>query len=52
MATAIPLPTGESVTFILSRRTKRGPSETRLRDKLDELRRISPAVLDRRATAA
>src|SRR5262249_24137397 len=37
MATAIPLPTGENATFILSRRTERGPFERASADKLDEL---------------
>jgi DNA-binding CsgD family transcriptional regulator len=38
MATAIPLPTGENATFILSRRTDRGPFERAAADRLDELR--------------
>ena len=38
MATAIPLPTGENVTFILSRRTERGPFERASADRLDALR--------------
>ena len=38
MATAIPLPTGENATFILSRRTERGPFERAAADRLDELR--------------
>jgi DNA-binding CsgD family transcriptional regulator len=38
MATAIPIPTGENVTFILSRRTERGPFERAAADRLDELR--------------
>src|SRR6516165_2688189 len=38
MATAIPIPTGENVTFILSRRTERGPFERASADRLDELR--------------
>jgi DNA-binding CsgD family transcriptional regulator len=38
MATAIPLPTGENATFILSRRTERGPFERTSADRLDELR--------------
>jgi DNA-binding CsgD family transcriptional regulator len=38
MATAIPLPTGENATFILSRRTERGPFERASADRLDELR--------------
>jgi DNA-binding CsgD family transcriptional regulator len=38
MATAIPLPTGENATFILSRRMERGPFERAAADRLDELR--------------
>jgi len=38
MGTAIPLPTGENATFILSRRTERGPFERASADRLDELR--------------
>jgi DNA-binding CsgD family transcriptional regulator len=38
MATAIPIPTGENVTFILSRRMERGPFERASADRLDELR--------------
>jgi DNA-binding CsgD family transcriptional regulator len=38
MATAIPLPTGENATFILSRRMERGPFERASADRLDELR--------------
>jgi hypothetical protein len=38
MATAIPLPTGENVTFILSRRTERGPFERSSANRLDALR--------------
>jgi DNA-binding CsgD family transcriptional regulator len=38
MATAIPIPTGENVTFILSRRTERGPFERASADRLDALR--------------
>jgi DNA-binding CsgD family transcriptional regulator len=38
MATAIPLPTGENATFILSRRAERGPFERAAADRLDELR--------------
>jgi DNA-binding CsgD family transcriptional regulator len=38
MATAIPIPTGENVTFILSRRMERGPFERVSADRLDELR--------------
>jgi len=38
MATAIPMPTGENATFILSRRTELGPFERASADRLDELR--------------
>lgn len=38
MATAIPIPTGENVTFVLSRRTELGPFERTAADRLDELR--------------
>jgi DNA-binding CsgD family transcriptional regulator len=38
MATAIPIPTGENVTFILSRRMELGPFERASADRLDELR--------------
>src|SRR5215469_13645250 len=38
MATAIPMPTGENATFILSRRTELGPFERAAADRLDELR--------------
>src|SRR5215472_8812939 len=38
MATAIPMPTGENVTFILSRRMECGPFERASADRLDELR--------------
>jgi hypothetical protein len=38
MATAIPIPTGENVTFILSRRIERGPFERASANRLDELR--------------
>jgi DNA-binding CsgD family transcriptional regulator len=37
-ATAIPIPTGEKVTFVLTRRTERGPVERGVVQKLDELR--------------
>jgi DNA-binding CsgD family transcriptional regulator len=37
-ATAIPIPTGEKVTFVLTRRTERGPLERGVVQKLDELR--------------
>jgi DNA-binding CsgD family transcriptional regulator/PAS domain-containing protein len=36
--TAIPIPTGEKVSFVLSRRTERGPFERTIIQKLDELR--------------
>ena len=38
MGTAIPIPTGEKVTFILSRRMERGPFERASANRLDELR--------------
>src|SRR5215468_9377615 len=38
MATAIPIPTGENVTFILSRPMERGPFERAAANRLDELR--------------
>jgi DNA-binding CsgD family transcriptional regulator len=38
MATAIPIPTGENATFVLSRRTELGPFERASAEKLDELR--------------
>ncbi len=38
MATAIPMPTGENATFILSRQMERGPFERASADRLDELR--------------
>src|SRR5215471_52318 len=38
MATAIPIPTGENVTFILSRRMDRGPFQRASADRLDALR--------------
>jgi DNA-binding CsgD family transcriptional regulator len=38
MATAIPIPTGENVTFVLSRRMELGPFERAAADRLDELR--------------
>jgi DNA-binding CsgD family transcriptional regulator len=37
-ATAIPIPTGENVSFVLTRRTERGPFERAVVQKLDELR--------------
>ena len=36
--TAIPIPTGENVLFLLARRTERGPVERESIQKLDELR--------------
>jgi DNA-binding CsgD family transcriptional regulator len=38
MAAAIPIPTGENVMFVLSRRIERGPFERAAADRLDELR--------------
>jgi DNA-binding CsgD family transcriptional regulator len=38
VATAIPIPTGEKVTFLLTRRIERGPVESAVVHKLDELR--------------
>ena len=38
MATAIPIPTGENVMFVLSRRTEFGPFERASVQRLDELR--------------
>jgi DNA-binding CsgD family transcriptional regulator len=38
MATAIPIPTGENVTFILSRRMELGPFQRTSANRLDELR--------------
>jgi hypothetical protein len=38
MATAIPIPTGENATFVLSRRTELGPFDRAAADRLDELR--------------
>jgi hypothetical protein len=38
MGTAIPIPTGEKATFILSRRMELGPFERPSADRLDELR--------------
>ena len=38
MGTAIPMPTGENATFILSRRTELGPFERASANRLDELR--------------
>jgi DNA-binding CsgD family transcriptional regulator len=38
VGTAIPIPTGENVLFIMPRRTERGPFERTIVQKLDELR--------------
>ena len=38
MARAIPIPTGENVSFAMTRRTERGPMERAIVQKLDELR--------------
>jgi DNA-binding CsgD family transcriptional regulator len=38
VGTALPIPTGEYVTFVLTRRTERGPVERDIVQKLDELR--------------
>jgi hypothetical protein len=38
VATALPIPTGEKVTFVLTRRTERGPMERAVVQKLDNLR--------------
>jgi DNA-binding CsgD family transcriptional regulator len=38
VGTAIPIPTGEKVTLVLTRRTERGPVERPVVQKLDELR--------------
>jgi len=38
VATAIPIPTGENVSFAMTRRTERGPVERAIVQKLDELR--------------
>jgi hypothetical protein len=38
MATAIPMPTGENVTFISSRRMEQGPFERASAERLDETR--------------
>ena len=38
MATAIPMPTGENATFVLSRRTELGPFDRAAADRLDKLR--------------
>ena len=38
MATAIPIPTGENATFVLSRPTEQGPFERASANRLDELR--------------
>jgi DNA-binding CsgD family transcriptional regulator len=37
-ATGIPIPTGEKVSFVLTRRTERGPVERAVVQRLDELR--------------
>ncbi|MGH6834477.1 MAG: helix-turn-helix transcriptional regulator [Methylocella sp.] len=38
VATAMPIPTGEKVSFVLTRRTERGPVERAVVQELDELR--------------
>jgi DNA-binding CsgD family transcriptional regulator len=38
VATAIPIPTGEKMTFVLTRRTERGPVERAVVEELDNLR--------------
>ena len=38
VGTVVPIPTGENVTFVLTRRTERGPVERAFVQKLDELR--------------
>ena len=38
VGTAIPIPTGEKLTLVLTRRTERGPVERAVVQKLDELR--------------
>jgi DNA-binding CsgD family transcriptional regulator len=38
VGTAIPIPTGENVIFVMTRRTERGPVERAVVQKLDELR--------------
>ncbi|MGH6852588.1 MAG: helix-turn-helix transcriptional regulator, partial [Methylocella sp.] len=38
VVTAIPIPTGENVSFVVTRRTERGPFERAVVQKLDELR--------------
>jgi DNA-binding CsgD family transcriptional regulator len=38
VGTAIPIPTGENVIFLMTRRTERGPFERAVVQKLDELR--------------
>jgi PAS domain-containing protein len=38
VGTAIPIPTGENVLFVMTRRTERGPVEHAIVQKLDELR--------------
>jgi hypothetical protein len=43
VGTCIPIPTGESVNFLLTRRTERGPVERDIVQKLDELRPPSRA---------
>jgi hypothetical protein len=37
VGTAIPIPTGENVSFIMTRRTERGPFEHAIVQRLDEL---------------
>ena len=38
VGTVIPIPTGENVIFVMTRRTERGPVERAIVQKLDELR--------------
>jgi hypothetical protein len=38
MGTVFPMPTGENVSFVLPRRTERGPFERAIVQKLDDLR--------------
>jgi hypothetical protein len=38
VGTAIPIPTGENVLFVMTRRTERGPVEGAVVERLDELR--------------
>jgi len=38
VATAVPIPTGENVSFVLVRQTERGPAERTVVQRLDELR--------------